>query len=310
MAALKIARFYAVLFFWVTMACVLTYITVFVLTEWFGFYDAPPAKPAVAAPVKVEPKPAAPAKSPAGGHSWLGLLESEACAAEAGPEKSGPSFFGMPATTKKSGTTEEAPKAPKAPAASPEEAAAPAPAAPMVPPVIPPPEEEPVTVGKIEGGRVPPPEELKQELTAEQRRERAGERIDSTVNVLRPLRVTGVLCGILLWLTLFLYLQIALLGRLGGIRQLTNAMFLMLLFLISVIPWENYFGGFHVSAFYDFSKLIAAHAERIQGNLGDFWAQGRYYLRFFVWPIISVILLVWSGIQFAGGYSESVVANE
>jgi len=62
-AALKTVRFFAVLFFWVTMVCVLAHVAAFVLTEWVS----EPAEEAVRAPAP-----------------WLGLVESSATAAEPG----------------------------------------------------------------------------------------------------------------------------------------------------------------------------------------------------------------------------------
>jgi hypothetical protein len=146
--------------------------------------------------------------------------------------------------------------------------------------------------------------------TLEEQRDRAERYLHVTANILKPFRVIGVLASFLLGATLFLYLQIALLGRLSGIRQLTSALFMLILFLASVLPWDSIFDGFHVNAFYDFTKLMAAHAARLDGKDIEFWKEALFYIRFFFLPLISVFLLAWSGIQFASGYGESVVANE
>jgi len=130
------------------------------------------------------------------------------------------------------------------------------------------------------------------------------------VNILKPLRVVGVLSSFLLGVTLFLYLQIALLGRLAGIKPLTSALFFLLLFFATVVPWENIFEGFRVNVFYDFPRLVAIHGQRLAGNTGDFWEHARYFARFFGLPLVSIALLAWSGLQFAAGYVESVVAND
>ena len=56
-SALKTARLFAVVFFWITMVCILSYVVVFILTEWIGLYDAPlaPAAP-VESKAPAEPK--------------------------------------------------------------------------------------------------------------------------------------------------------------------------------------------------------------------------------------------------------------
>jgi hypothetical protein len=301
-AALRTARFFAVVFFWVTMVCVLAYVAAFVLTEWVGLYDIPPAAAApAAAPTAPEPAEAKPsADKPAAGASWLGILEGTASAApkpeprktepkegESGPTK----FFGVPATPVKEGAK-----------AAPGEAS-------KEPPPESPASKEAETKGEVVAKpETPLPE--KAPLTPEQRRVRAEYYYDVSLNILKPLRVIGVLSSFLLGATLFLYLQIALLGRLAGIRQLTNALFLLLLFFATVVPWENIFEGFRVNVFYDFLRLVATHADRAAGNTGDLWTQVRYFARFFGLPIGSAVLLAWSGIQFAAGYAESVLANE
>ena len=276
-AALKTARFYTVIFFWVTMACVLAYVAAFVLAEWANLYDMPAAEPAKAAP--------------AGPVSWLGIFESTAAAAE--PEsKGGTSFFGLEATKKK----------PAAPAETPQEPAA-GPATKAAEPATP----ESATEGKIIAER--PTLVPRASLTPDQQRRRALYYHDLTVAVLPPLRIVGFLASILLGVTLFVYLQITLLGRLAGIRHLTNAVFLLMVFWVTVMPWENVFPGFQVSAFYDFSQLLEAHASRLAGT-GNPWDTALYFGRFCVLPLISLLLLACSGIRFAAGYHESVVANE
>jgi hypothetical protein len=319
-AALKTCRFFAVLFFWVTMVCVVVYAAAFVSTEWVGLYDVPKieAAPSPAAPAPAAPAPAAPAEAPAS-TSWLPMLENTASAAPVPPSaksapskeesedvpRSPPTFFGVPAVPA-GGAAKEAPKAaavetPKkvAPATSVEslkevrEAVAAA-------------AKDAETKGEVVAKPETPAAE-KPVMTPEQK---AQHYYDVTLNILRPLRVVGVLSSFLLGVTLFLYLQIALLGRLAGIKQLTSALFFLLLFFATVLPWENIFEGFRVNVFYDFTRLVAAHIQRLAGNTGDFWEQAKYFARFLGLPLVSIVLLAWSGLQFASGYLESVVANE
>jgi hypothetical protein len=290
-AALKTARFFAVLFFWVTMVCVLAHLATFVLTEWAGLYDvsAPPAAPvapagpAVPAPAE-EKAPAAPAQGP-------GFFETTAMAAEPGEL-----FPNVPME----GRSEKAPKAkaeePKAAPGAPE-----APA----PPEEPVPSVEGTIVGEPEAPVTPAVP-----LTPEQVRLRANHYRDVTAGILGPARIIGVLASLLLGVTLFIYLQIALLGRLAGIRHLTQALFILLLFLVTVVPWENVFQGFQTTAMFGFEDLLEAHALRTRGVVADGWAQGLYFGRFLAMPLLSALLLAWAGIQFAVGYGDSVLANE
>jgi hypothetical protein len=304
-AALKTARFYAVVFFWVTMVCVLAHLATFVLAEWVGFYDLPPAGPAVQEPADVKPagepaKEAAPA-----GTSWLGVFESAAVAA---PAKSPPGEL-FPTVPFEGGTKK--PAAPTEPAKSSQETS-------KEPAKTPPAEtaKEPpaspagaATEGKVVGQPEVRPKEA-EPLTPAERRLKVLHYRTVTAEVLRPARIVGVLASLLLAATIFLYLQIALLGRLSGIRQLTNAMFLLLIFLATILPWENIFEGFRASSLFDFVQLLDAHAAHGHGGAEGTWPIVLYFGRYLVMPIVSAALLAWSGIQFAAGYAESVLANE
>jgi len=315
-AALKTARLFAVIFFWITMACILSYVVVFILTEWIGLYDAPlapaapveskaPAEPKGPAALKglaAPPKEDAPAPEP-GSTSWLGLFENTA---QAATTKNGPpTFFDIPATRRGETPPE------KSSEASTEEMPEVGPSSSSPPPATAPAattsKEE--TSGKVIARPETPPTE-RRAPTLEEQRERVEKYKHVTANILKALRVIGVMSAFLLGATLFLYLQIALLGRLAGIRQLTSALFMLVLFVALVLPWETIYEDFHVNSFYDFSKLLTAHAARLAGKDMEWWKEALFYIRFFFLPLLSTFLLVWSGIQFAAGYRESVVANE
>jgi len=214
--ALKTARFYAVVLFWVTMVCVLAHVTTFILAEWVALYDLPQAGPAAPEPAEVKPA-TEPAKEPAPADtSGFGIFENSALAA---PAKSAPGelFPGVPfeGGAKKPGTPAEPTKPPKEPAKT----------TPAEMPKEPP--SGAATEGKVVGQPEVRPKEV-EPLTPAERRQKVMHYRNVTADILRPARIVGVLASFLLAVTVFLYLQIALLGRLSGIRQLTNALFLLL----------------------------------------------------------------------------------
>jgi hypothetical protein len=308
-AALKTARLFAVVFFWITMISVLAYVVGFVLAEWVGLYD----DPAVASvPAETGKTPAAkPGAEPAptatpGGVSWSGLFENSAQAAS---KTGSTSFFGVeagPPGSKDKDKEEPEAVEPPAPVVAPKTDPVPVKAAPKAAPV-----KGDETQGKIVGKTEAPPPVAKPTLSLEeQQRQRAKDARDVTINILKPLRVVGVMSGFLLGMTIFLYLQIALLGRLGGIKQLTSSLFMCMLFLASVLPWDTIFAGFHVNAFYDFDLMWKTHLTMLHDADVEAWKVALYYCRFFGLPVVSALLLAWSGIQFASGYSDSVTANE
>jgi len=286
-AALKTARFFAVLFFWVTMVCVLAHAATFFLMEWFGLYDMPAAE-ARAAPEPIDETVRGPAarRSEPPVQTWFSLFESAALAADPGEL-----FPGVEPALKSSKPASSKPAAEK----------------PAVEETSPP--QPPVTEGMSvadpgeSAGKPAPP-------APEQRRRTALYYRNLTAGLLPPARIIGVLSAILLTVTVFIYLQIALLGRLAGIRQLTRALFVLLLFLWTVFPWESIFEGFRTSALFGFDMLLEAHTARLGAATQDWVAQLAYFGQYLVMPVAAVLLLAWSGIQFAGGYNRSVLANE
>ena len=244
-AALKTVRFFAVVFFWLAMVCMLAHVAAFISIQWLGVCDEDAAEPAETA-------------------------ADAAPTARAGP---GPGLFESAA-----------------------EAAAPA-----------------------EKGSPPVAESLREEaphqgLSPADRRARALQYRECAAALLKPLRAIGILMAILLLVTIFLYLQIALLGRLAGIRPLTSSLCLMLLstglFLMTVVPWHNIFVELQSGSFFNFEALLEAHDQWAKFGFSDVYDAAWYYLRFFAMPLLSTLLLALAGVQFASGYRESVVVNE
>ncbi|MGB6917906.1 MAG: hypothetical protein WBF96_05160, partial [Phycisphaerae bacterium] len=150
----------------------------------------------------------------------------------------------------------------------------------------------------------------RQGLSLGERRARAMQYRECTAALLKPLRAIGILMAILLVVTIFLYLQIALLGRLAGIRPLTSSLCLTLLFLATVVPWHNVFAELQFGSFFDFDLLLKAHTQWVKFGFSDVYGAASYYLRFLALPLLSTLLLALAGVQFASGYRESVVVNE
>jgi hypothetical protein len=278
--ALKTARFFAVIFFWVTMVCILAHVAAFVLTEWAGLYDVKEVSQ------QSQPAPkAAPAPAPAS-VSWSGFFENTAMAQDDPGALFSPRHFGTPSNTEpeEPTSTQEPLLAPVPPASTAVTPPTPAPAPTVTPPPKPP------------------------EKTIEQQREQITKYMQITEHILGPARIVAVPASILLAVTLLLYLLIVLVGRLGGIRHLVNALFLLLIFIAMVLPWDNIFAPIQVSALYNFDQLHLEHTQRLL-TPPDIWANIGYFWHFFVMPALSVLVLAWSGMQFARGYKESVLVN-
>jgi len=69
------------------------------------------------------------------------------------------------------------------------------------------------------------------------------------------------------------------------------------------------FADVEACALYNFQTLLSEHATGVAGG-DDPYAVAAYYGRFLVYPLVSLLLLGISSIEFASGYGQSVLANE
>ncbi len=136
-------------------------------------------------------------------------------------------------------------------------------------------------------------------------------RAESLLFYLKPLmaamRLVGLVASMLLLVTLFLYLQISLLGRLAGVRYLTVAFFLMMFCVATVFSWEPLLPGTRIlGSLYIMDELLRHNLQLSRDGLEVAY----YWFRFLILPIASLVLLVASWLRFRKGYEESVLMNE
>lgn len=132
------------------------------------------------------------------------------------------------------------------------------------------------------------------------------------VQLMATMRLVGLLASMLLLVTLFVYLEISLLGRLAGVKNLTISFFLMLFFVASVYSWEPLLPGTRVlGSLFGFEDFVSSYIDYVQGrstlSLGDVLY---HYGRFLAMPILSLVLQIFAWLQFRRGYEQSVLMNE
>ncbi len=103
-----------------------------------------------------------------------------------------------------------------------------------------------------------------------------------------------ILGAVLYCLILLGSLQIAISGRLGGINHICRAFFLSLLFVILLLPWQKIFAGLVVGAVYGPKELLSSC---VAVQSGDTFDQILYYLRFFVFWLIELLLLIFAHVR-------------
>ena len=132
------------------------------------------------------------------------------------------------------------------------------------------------------------------------------------VQVMATMRLVGLLASMLLLVTLFLYLEISLLGRLAGVKNLTISFFLMLFFVATVYSWEPLLPGTRVlGSLFAFEDFVSSYIDYVQGGSALSLVDILYYYgRFLAMPILSLGLNVFAWLQFRRGYEQSVLMNE
>ena len=132
------------------------------------------------------------------------------------------------------------------------------------------------------------------------------------VQLMATMRLVGLLASMLLLVTLFVYLEISLLGRLAGVKNLTTSFFLMLIFLATVYSWEPLLPGTRIlGSLYILEDFVSSYIDSVQGGSAQSFSDVLYhYGRFLAMPILSLALQVFAWLQFRRGYEQSVLMNE
>jgi len=141
-------------------------------------------------------------------------------------------------------------------------------------------------------------------------------RAERTLRYARPLmtamRLAGLVSGVLLLVTLFVYLQVSLLGRLAGVQFLTQAFFLTLFLVATAYSWEPVLPGTRIlGSLYRYHDLLNSYTVLMQRGEAVTFGQTAYYFgRFLVMPVVSLVLLIICYLKFRRGYEASVLMNE
>jgi hypothetical protein len=114
--------------------------------------------------------------------------------------------------------------------------------------------------------------------------------------LIRFLNFFLILTATLYCLTMLFILKMSLQGRMGGMNHITRAFFLSMLMLVLLLPWQKFFNGVVVGAMFTPSELLSA-CENIKAS--EALGKILFYIRFCVYWIAVVLLLILSGIRSA-----------
>lgn len=98
-----------------------------------------------------------------------------------------------------------------------------------------------------------------------------------------------ILAAILYCLATLFILKISIVGRLGGIKHICRALFLSLVFIVLLVPWQKIFGGVVAGAIFTPQELLNSCQSIKQGGVFDHIL---HYLRFSVYWLIVTLLVI------------------
>ena len=97
-------------------------------------------------------------------------------------------------------------------------------------------------------------------------------------------------------LTILFALKVSLLGRMGGINHIARAFFLSLVFVVFLLPWQLVFGHIVPGLIYTSQELLSRYNNIAEASI---FARIYYYLRFVVYWLVLLLLLIFSHIRSA-----------
>jgi len=103
-----------------------------------------------------------------------------------------------------------------------------------------------------------------------------------------------ILAAMLYCLATLFILKISIVGRLGGIKHICRALFLSLVFIVLLVPWQKIFGGVAAGAIFTPQELLNSCQAIKQGGVFN---QILHYLRFSVYWLIVTLLVILAQIR-------------
>ncbi|MCJ7544521.1 MAG: hypothetical protein MUP47_08170 [Phycisphaerae bacterium] len=121
----------------------------------------------------------------------------------------------------------------------------------------------------------------------------------------------AMLVGFLLAGSLLVSVQVALVGRLGGVASLLSAFFWSLMLLAILVPWQYAFPQLHVpGALFDYNELYSRTLD-IKASWGatdvSIAQLIGYHGRFLAYPILAVLIWLLVDLKFRAGCRKMVV---
>jgi hypothetical protein len=108
-----------------------------------------------------------------------------------------------------------------------------------------------------------------------------------------------IVCSVIYSLTLLFCMKVSLVGRLGGIRHITKAVFISFFMVVLILPWQILFKGVIAGAIYTPQELLAVWSGFFKSGFEKtaIVSDAVMFLRFTGLWLIVVILLCWAQLK-------------
>jgi len=122
----------------------------------------------------------------------------------------------------------------------------------------------------------------------------------------------GFVAALMAVVSLVFAVQLAIVGRLGGIAGTVSALLWSILLLAMVTPWQQVLtGSFAAGALYNLGELTADVA-RVKPEWGptdvSFISKVIYYARYMAYPLLTLLVWLVVMVKFANGYKDSTIS--
>jgi len=113
--------------------------------------------------------------------------------------------------------------------------------------------------------------------------------------VIRVCNYLLVICSVLYAMSLLFGLMISLVGKLGGISHITKAVFISLLFIVVIMPWQTIFRTVGIGTIFKPTELLATWI--MYPDMNTFEKALSVYGRYVGLGCFAILLLLWAQLK-------------
>jgi hypothetical protein len=118
-------------------------------------------------------------------------------------------------------------------------------------------------------------------------------------------KLAALILSVLLMMTFMFAAQVSLVGQLGATAGFLSAFCWSMFIVVLLVPWQQVGSAMACGATFNFGQWLA-QARVVRANWGaaqqDIGATVVYYIRFLLYPIVTLVIVMIAGARFGAGY--------